>query len=304
MKRPFFETTLEALNAITSIYDFLWPTAASLWNLRWQVAGYYHARPAASVPELQARFIEGSGIHGANLKRACIDTSWEQQQAVLAGILLTNLFAIYEGWAERTMRFFGNCDHLLDRYESLGRLRTLQSPRSELLDKTVYPVLTASPEYDINRLDNYLMTYRFFKAIRNKQLHAHGIADDKSEAAYKKFSGIATPAGLGVTEVPEHFPVLTGQPVKITLRGVVGFSSLLRRMLHTMDAELARAKSAEPALDEIWLRHRPSTTLFKSDRPQRHRQISKVFKKIGFSDVNITDDIELALIARGLVRHR
>ena len=306
MKRPFFDTTIEALNAITALYDFLWPTAAAIWNLRWQVAGYCTVRPAASVPELQARFIEGSRIHGANLKRACIETSWDEQTAILAGVLLTNLFAIYEGWAKRIVRFLGKPESVAKKlayYNVSATLQALQSPISDVLEKTVYPVLTALQGYDLRSVDNHVTAYRYFKEIRNKQLHDHGIADQVCERAYWRFATVANPTALGVVEVPEHVPVVAGQPVQITLRGVVGFSGILRHMIYTIDAELARAKAAEPALDTLWLRHRPSTKLFKAERAARHRQIRHAFKKMGFAGVNVTNDVEQALVARALVRY-
>src|SRR4051812_14526814 len=97
---PVLEASIAALEAVTRLYDFVWPVAAGLWNLRWQVAGYAAVRSGVTVEELQARFILGSGIHGANLHRACLETTWEEQQRRLAEVLLVNLFAIHESWAE------------------------------------------------------------------------------------------------------------------------------------------------------------------------------------------------------------
>src|SRR5712664_2088731 len=84
----------------TQIYDFIWPTAAALWNLRWQVQGYRGAVTKATNDELLGRFVTGSGIHGANLLRACVDQTWDDQQAQFASYVLIGVIALYEGWAE------------------------------------------------------------------------------------------------------------------------------------------------------------------------------------------------------------
>jgi hypothetical protein len=42
------------------------------------------------------RFALGSSIRGNEIKRACVDNSWEEQQGRFASILLTNTIAIFE----------------------------------------------------------------------------------------------------------------------------------------------------------------------------------------------------------------
>lgn len=97
MAGHLFRTSRWAYRQVTELFDFVTPTAAALWNLRWQVVGFCSHHPAASVQVLDDRFVSGSGLHGANLRRACIDTSWEYQQQQFAKFLLISLFSIYEG---------------------------------------------------------------------------------------------------------------------------------------------------------------------------------------------------------------
>jgi hypothetical protein len=93
----FFRSSRSAFKQVTELFDFVWPTATALWNLRWQVAGFVSVRSDATSEELAKRFTEGSGIHGANIKKACLEMNWDQQQSQFAKFLLTDLFAIYEG---------------------------------------------------------------------------------------------------------------------------------------------------------------------------------------------------------------
>ena len=71
--RPFFPCTRDAAHRITSLFDFVWPTAAALWNLRWQVQGFLNEVPNATEQELHQRFMSGSRIQWTNLRRACIE---------------------------------------------------------------------------------------------------------------------------------------------------------------------------------------------------------------------------------------
>lgn len=305
MKKPFFEATRESLTAITSLYDFLWPTTTALWNLRWQVAGYCLAHPAASVSELRARFVEGSGIHGANLRRACIETSWSDQASVLGGVLLTNLFAVYEGWTKRIVRALGQPKSAARKLQSRGILdavAAIRSPTSPLLEQSVYPVLRARPICDPDSLEHLVVIYRYFKEIRNAQLHNHGVANGACLVAYTRLVEMMSEAEERKSLVPEHLPIVEDQVVSVTLRGAVGFSDTIRRMLYSIDAELARSIAAEPALDRLWWSHRRRPGLFKSDRDLRWRQITRTFQRMGFAGVDATEEVERALVARGLVR--
>src|SRR5216683_8315482 len=103
----FFPPTKIAVTQITELFDFVWPTAAALWNLRSQVNGFVQAVPNVTPKQLNDRFVFGSGIHGTNLRKACIETTWEEQKHHMSGIILTNAFATYEHWADEILSCVG-----------------------------------------------------------------------------------------------------------------------------------------------------------------------------------------------------
>ncbi len=76
----FFPPTRVAVAQISELFDFVWPTAAALWNLRWQVSGFLQEVPKSSPVQLNDRFVFGSKIHGTNLKKACVETTWQAQK--------------------------------------------------------------------------------------------------------------------------------------------------------------------------------------------------------------------------------
>ncbi len=227
----FFESSKRIFSELTGLFDFVWPTVAALWNLRWQVQGYTGVRPKSSVAELQDRFVTGSGIAGANIRRACIDRTWEQQQEELAKFILFDVMSLYESWIALIF------DEL--SLSTQQRIKQLQFPtnrttggrttgvwaviaeitalESTTIRKSFYDQLVMHKKNSKAYLDNLLTCYRYFKEARNSIIHNGGIADVKAEQAYNSFKSIARTTDLGVREVPAHLPILAGQPISLKL---------------------------------------------------------------------------------------
>lgn len=85
---------------LTSLYDFVNPTAVALWNLRRQVADLVAESPSAKSAELQSRFVTGSGVGSANPRRHCIDTSWASQLDQLGALTPYQAVGHLESWVD------------------------------------------------------------------------------------------------------------------------------------------------------------------------------------------------------------
>ena len=290
----FFESTSGAQKNIAELFDFIWPTAAAMWNLRWQVRGYLEAAPQASPENLMGRFVGGSGIPGVNLKKSCLDQSWEAQQEEFARIALTNTIAIFEAWLRQTLKDMGRHTSKNEKQlqfptttvdgETTGvqsALGRIVSSESAFVKNVFYPLLQRSRKYAASsQLENLLVCYRYFKEIRNSLIHHGGEADKKAEDAYLAFASIATPAQLHVAEVPKHQPVSAGAIIKLELRGVVGFSDIVMRIVTTLDAELARAQAAESYLKKRISRVLKTPVELSPDEAKRHQYLIRVIKKL------------------------
>ena len=57
MEKLFFDVSRQAFNQIANIYDFVWPTSAALWNLRWQVKGFVDVNQKHKRGRVEGRFI-------------------------------------------------------------------------------------------------------------------------------------------------------------------------------------------------------------------------------------------------------
>jgi hypothetical protein len=301
----FFESSQAVFSNVTALFDFIWPTAAAMWNLRWQVGGYVAVNPAAGVKEIDGRFVAGSGIHGANLRRACIEHSWEQQQEEFARLLLTNAIALYESWVRSTLGVLGSQSVSAEKQLQMptvviqgkktgawAAVDTLTASESSMLKAIFYSSLLGHGKNSRQYLDNLLKVYRFFKECRNCMMHNGNLADQKAYDAYQGFAAVATKSALGLKEVPQHSALTLGQPVKIHLRGVVGFCDIVMRLVATLDAELARSKSAEREFQRRWAtRYGRRYSLKTVDLGRRKKQIERLVTKLGFPRPAATENI-------------
>jgi hypothetical protein len=287
-----------------------------MWNLRWQVRGFLDAVPEATNADLTARFVQGSSVTGAgNLKGACVDTTWDEQQRMFAKFLLIDLCAIFESWISQVLGCLSSTSARdvkdlqfptqMHRGVPSGvqaAIDRLTNPESSVLRPAFYDALRSSPKNALSNLENLLRCYRFFKESRNCLAHNGSIASPKAVEAYDAFAAIATPASLGVAEVPIHHAAVLGQPILLNLRGVVGFSDIVLRLIVTLDAELSRSTRAERHLKDQWLRRNSRRYTLKSGNAQeRVRQIQRLVGKLGLPRPKQTTALEAWLRAENLV---
>jgi len=315
MAKYFFTATESAHTQITGLFDFVWPTAAAMWNLRWQVNGYIQAAPDATVEQLRARFTDGTDIHGANLRRACIEHSWDEQKETFARFLLVNSIAVYEGWIDGVLDDLGkNTDALrtalqkADSSANAGKgvawaISEITRAESGVMKNCFYPTLCKGGHFAPAHLDAMLLCYRFFKELRNCDMHGGGIAQQRLVAAYTNFCVVATPLGLGISEVPAHFPVVIGGKTQVNLRGVVGFSHLILKLITTLDAELCRSDASEHVFVRRWKLIHSKCLNFSLRSAKAKNLAKKASAKAGFPTAVATDDLAAWLKLKRLITY-
>lgn len=295
----FLPESRDALNAITGSFDFVWPTAAAMWNLRWQVQGYVQAVPTATVEDLFGRFVAGSGIHGANLKRSCLEQTWEEQQERFAAFLLTALFGYYEHWESQvvdklSLESFGMSPKSLQfpshthkgRPAGIGVLfSTIAANKSIPLEGFLYPELAQHRLNSIARIEGHLKCYRYFKELRNCLVHGNGAANAKLKGAYDEFLPVASTTALGLPEVPVHYLPVVNSKTTISLRGVVGFSNIVQRIIVTLDAEISKFVKSEDVFVDVWKAQfgaLPISLRSQNRSGDIDRSLRRLFTELGF----------------------
>jgi hypothetical protein len=316
VEQYFLSTTKGAAERLTSVFDFVWPTATAIWNLRWEVTGFLAAVPEATPAALSARFVSGSGIYGANLRRACVEMTWEQQQQEFARFLLVELCALYEGWCEGALAEIGVPQAAADRLRKQMQFPTqlkdgvarkgvgfaiasLCTPTSPALSTSLTPVLRQHAKYSLGNIDSLLMAYRYFKELRNSLIHSGTSvtpAFTNAEAAYDALSS----ADLGLGERPEHCPAIPAIRPSVSLRGVVGFGEVVLRMICTLDAEISASARCETVVARRWREVHGANAVHV---PQAHitRRSRALVRQLGVPSPAASAQLEGWLIAEGMI---
>jgi len=275
------------LGQLTELYDFLWPTSVALWNLRWQVAGFINAVPVSKSADLAARFSHGSGIHGANIRRSCVEITWEEQQEQFASFLLINIVALYEDWVSSYLQELGIFSEKLSadmQFFTSGSkgvhnvLNVMQSTISSDMAATVYACMSLSKSYAIVDVNSMLVCYRYFKELRNCIMHKGKISDARLVNSYALYTSQCTKKNLWAKEVPAAIPIQIGNRVAISLRGVVGFSGVVKTIIESFDIEASRTRYFEKKFIQNWQDKHPDIARFPNKEPKAESKIISFVK--------------------------
>lgn len=313
-QRLFLLTSKRVAQRLTEVFDFVWPTAVAIWNLRWQVGGLVSVSPHISEAELLGRFVSGSGIRGANLRRACIEKNWEQQQQEFARFLLFEFCALYETWCEGCIKELGLASKLSKDLQfpttiqngtikaGIGHvLAPIKQSNSPALSSAIYPTLQINRKNSMTHIEDLLICYRYFKEVRNALIHNGGSVSTKftdAESAYK----LLTPASLGVKVVPEFYPYIPGSPIALNLRGVAGFGDIILRIVCSIDIEISRSSHSERIFIDRWKEKYGSSPIqIKAATLGKSGRIKKLVQKMGFPIPKDSSDFEQLLRSNSLV---
>lgn len=265
MKDIFFLATQHGVDNLTEIFDLVHPILSSLWNMKAEIMGLKTLHPNLSETKLKTRFSISPEISGVNYTRAFLDWDWDKIRIDLAWIILNNIFVVYEGWLKELHNtvFTDTSGNLninymqfpldsssVQRYGQspkniIDEINRLKSNNSLMLKEAFYDLYRNRPRRATVPLNNLMFCYRYFKELRNCYTHNGKIASQNLVDAYNKFLPYATSAALGVKECPEYIIPICNTPINLSLRGVIGFSSIIFQIMLTCDAELLCSKYAE-----------------------------------------------------------
>jgi hypothetical protein len=133
----------------------------------------------------------------------------------------------------------------------------------------------------MSSLESLLVCYRYFKECRNSIVHHGKTATDLSVQKYSRYNNLRI-ADLGVNEIPECFPTnIEGKPIRLSLRGTVGFGEIVLRLISTLDAELSKTVQAEPVFVSRWASVIGSIRSLPSNTDDRNGAIVRLTRKLG-----------------------
>jgi hypothetical protein len=299
----FLQASITSSHALTDLFDFVWPNAVALWNLQWQAKGFLEQIPHATVNDLEARFVTGSGIRGANLRRLAHEKSWADMQQWFSRLLLSEACALFEGWIEAALdelklpeiiRKKGT-KNALDKklqfpseFNAAGTatngvryaIDAVQGTGSPLIQTCFQPTQALNKKNNQATLEQLLICYRAFKEVRNDFTHHGGQASQLAKLAFDKYSSESA-ATLGVKEKPELPPITAGNEIQLSLRGVVGFSDVVLRLIATLDYLLSDSKYAEGVIRRNWKAKQRGLITVKPAGSGSNHQLTKLIQSCG-----------------------
>lgn len=307
-RRCFFNQSKLLEAQVTELFDDLWPTVTAIKNLSWQVTGYYHYNNIKTNTELTRKFVEPEDItNRPNLYRMCIDQTWDNWEFRLAKNLLTNLFALYEGWLECLVpKLFGAVSYTSTIKELQfptsynHALSIIQNSGNTTISNSFYDLYkNKNKQYNCTHLCNYFSVYRYFKECRNNIIHNGGFADQKLVDAYNNILSL-THTDLDVSEIPRIEPITSvGQVVKLYLRGVVGFSQIVLKIVYTLDVEFIKCENNEAIFVSAMKEFNKGKITPSSIQHRKELQLSKIIRNANFLAPQYSDALFSLLKTNG-----
>jgi len=263
INRYFFEQSNAFHDEIISLHDFILPTATALWSFRHTVnadivsfrRGEWGDPTDTLVKALAKKYNTAPNTRDStNLLVAFSDISWESQRERLAEVCLVNIIAIFESWCEEICQLFGRKKLATKLQNPTNPTRSdgvgyvidqITASQHSAITGSIYPTLIQSKKYSLPTLDSLLKCFRYFKELRNCYMHRGRKCDDRLFASQKQFKAVANKKALGMSFVPEYSIFKIGDPIDVSLHGVLGFTDVILRMVSTIDAELSRTIVAE-----------------------------------------------------------
>lgn len=313
MPDAFFRATQNALNSLTSMSDLVHSLTVAMWNTRSQVIGTYTIYPEVTGKQLAAKYGLGSGIHGVNYKRTFVDTSWEAHQESIAWLFLNNIIPIYEAWTAslQTEAFpvtNGNISAGAMKNPItaagggiVGEINRLTASESQIIKDAFYSQYASKKHRCFANLNNLLICFRYFKQMRNCYMHNNGKANSDLIDRYNEFSNITSASDLNMSEIPEHYAPALNDKIRISLRGVIGFSQVVIQIMLTSDTELLRSQYAEKEMLERLRKVLPAPKTINGNRTRAARQITGIFRAAGYIEPDLSN---LTAIVRFLIDNR
>jgi len=252
----------------------------------------------------------GKQLKANEIKRACCEYSWEEQEKMFSIFFLNGTISIFEDFVERLASLIAGEDEIRRIYKDLqypsqsgkGYLRAYSrfgDPISYLKDVFNAPFVV-NRWYSGGRVQELLYCYRFFKEIRNAFAHNGGRATDLVVGAYNAFAPHATEAGLGVRVVPEHTVPVKGEEIEVRLRGIYGFNDVVLRLIATYDVDLSNRETAKNELLRR-LKRLEAHNRARLGVEKQEKKIQGMLSTAGFPRANLTPEFRAFLKANEYV---
>ncbi len=315
MACTMFTATFSASQEITRTFDIIWALEAGLWNLRVAAKKYFEENPNADKKTAKDSLVKGLNVHGLNAKRIANELTWEYEEQYVAELLLTYGIGIFDSWVDGIvdtvlMHSSNKSKKKIKEDLNKGEFQTFENALSLEPLSALAGCFHLSPKRQDQHIDNLRLIYKYFKSCRNCCAHGNHQFTDICEANYNAIKTL-TKEDCGINEFPKMVETKAGDPVKLVLRGVVGFFDVLIKIINHYDIVASDKIAVENELPTRWssipyepiasdVKRRISITRYEKKRNHSIRYHLKVVNMYA-PYVSKTDQVYIFLRDNGLM---
>jgi len=251
MDTAFFDETKIAYDRITELYDLIHPIIISFANFKKEIVELINNCPDITEDEIKKRYrLPNVRSTETGYVKIFLDEKVETFESKVSWLLLTNTFSIYEGWLETLI------NGPFSRLSNQDSVKNLQFPRSikseitrlkenesGIMTRCFLPTLMNNTHYTNTDIKDLMKCYRFFKELRNSNVHGDGKVTQTVIDKYNDFIVIKDNIIIESTFLVPA-PVL-GEKYDLLLDDVIAFSNVILDLIVVLDAELTCSNVAE-----------------------------------------------------------
>jgi hypothetical protein len=317
----FFPATQSVNQRLGDTFGFVWASYAGLRELWWQVRGFRSQFPQLHIDQVTSKFLSGLSLPGGiDLKRVCVDTSWESHEEEFGKWILFEACTLYENWVEKI------CGELFSASAAEQHVKNLQFPtgtnkkgrrtgfrlaidaanvsQSALIRTEFFPKLSTSKLNRWTSIEDHLVAYRYFKECRNSIIHSDGIANQDLIDLHARLVACQanSPAPFRNTfALPA--PIL-GAAIPLHLKDCVLFATVVRLLICTFDAALCVSSASESALERRLRAARSGSakfTNFPGDPVKRTQRVKRLLATARVPLPQNVANVEAWMLARSII---
>ena len=178
----------------------------------------------------------------------------------------------------------------------------MQIGGSQLLIDSFYNLYrTKNKRYNNFHLNNWMLIYRYFKECRNCVMHNGGQCTPTIIDAYENVKNL-TNKDIDTKEVPCIIAPELSKPLHLSLRGVVGFSQIVIKIVSTFDVEMIKCKGAEEYFCEQISDNMCETSPYDRLVCGRQKLIKRIMGKAYFNMPEDYESVYKILVNKGMLR--
>ena len=126
------------------------------------------------------------------------------------------------------------------------------------------------------QLSALAICYKYFKSCRNCCAHGDVVFSHQAERDYIPYVPLSK-TDLGVSEKPASCTTVAGQPFEINLRGVVGFTHVVYKIMLHYDCALSDCIGLDEEIELKWKAKETIPVRLKSRKDKRNAEIRNRF---------------------------